>query len=275
MAPPQHADRARREVRARLDDSSNVHGRCHRTRATAIHRPERLGRIRPAFAILSPHMAKRRTSGIQRRQRASTEALSRRVDASARAGLPLDWRILLIGGVLLIGAIILVVVLVVGAGPNPYAGVRQAFAGQTHVSPGTDVRATQPGAYTSLPATSGPHWEQSAIANWGVYTAPLPESQVVHNLEHGGIVIWYQQGQVSDSDLARLADYVEGQVAQGIGGRFKFIFSPWGGEDFGHPIAVTAWEFLLYLDTADLDAIRGFADSHYGDAPEPNGGPAP
>jgi hypothetical protein len=229
-------------------------------------------------------MAKRRTSGIQRRQRASTEALTRRVPSSTGAGLPLDWRILLIGGVLLIGAIIVVVVLVVASGPNPYVGTRQASAGQTHVAPGVDCRdpaqqndqtrcGTDP--YSSLPATSGPHWDPSGIANWGAYTTALPETQVVHNLEHGGIVIWYQPDQVSEEDVARLTDLVEGQVAKGQGGRFKFILSPWQSEDFGHPIAVTAWEFLLYLDTADLDAINGFADAHYGNAPEPGGGPAP
>jgi hypothetical protein len=103
----------------------------------------------------------------------------------------------------------------------------------------------------------------------------VSETQVVHNLEHGGFVIWYQPDLVSDDDVARLADFVEGQVAEGTGGRFRFILSPWGGEDFGNPIAITAWEYLLYLDTADLDAINGFVDAHYGDAPEPNGGPAP
>jgi hypothetical protein len=108
-----------------------------------------------------------------------------------------------------------------------------------------------------------------------VYTSPVSESQVVHNLEHGGIVIWYQPQQVSDDDVAELSDHVNDRVAQGIGGRFKYILAPWGGEDFGHPIAVTAWDFLLYLDAVDLEAINGFADAHYGDAPEPNGGPAP
>jgi FAD/FMN-containing dehydrogenase len=45
--------------------------------------------------------------------------------------------------------------------------------------------------------------------------------------------------------------------------------------DFGHPIAVTAWQYILYLDALELDAIRAFANEHYGRAPEPNGGPAP
>jgi hypothetical protein len=220
-------------------------------------------------------MAKRRTAGIQRRQRASTEALNRRIESSARAGLPLDWRILLIGGVLLVGAIILVVVVVVvlGAGPNPYAGTRQTSATSGHVQAGTDVRASDAGAYTSTPATVGPHWDSPA--NWGVYSVPQSESQVIHNLEHGGIVIWYQPDRVSDDDIARLTDLVEGQIAEGVGGQFKFILSPWGGEDFGSPIAVTSWEWLLYLETADLDAINGFVDAHYGDAPEPGGGPGP
>jgi hypothetical protein len=217
-------------------------------------------------------MAKRRTSGIQRRQRASSEALNRRIDSSS-GGLPLDWRILLIGGVLLIGAIILVVVLIVGAPPSASVGVRQTSAGRDHVEVGTDVRGGQPNVYTSIPATSGPHWDTPA--NWGVYTVAQAESQMVHNLEHGGIVIWYQPDQVSDDDDARLADFVNSRVAEGQGGRFKFILSPWDGEDFGHPIAVTAWEWLLYLDTADTGAINAFADAHYGDAPEPNGGPAP
>jgi hypothetical protein len=210
-------------------------------------------------------MAKRRTSGIQRRQRASSEALNRRVDSSS-GGLPFDWRILLIGGVLLIGVIVLVVVLVVGGGPISDAGERQTHDQAGHVPACTPT-------YSSTPPTSGCHLDTPA--NWGVYTVAQDPTQLVHNLEHGGIVIWYQADQVSDADVARMTDLVNSQVDEGIGGRFKFILSPWDGEDFGHPIAVTAWDWLLDLDTADLNAIEGFADAHYGDAPEPNGGPAP
>ncbi|HET7521489.1 MAG TPA: DUF3105 domain-containing protein, partial [Candidatus Limnocylindria bacterium] len=60
------------------------------------------------------------------------------------------------------------------------------------------------------------------------------------------------------------------------GSDFKVILSPWNGADFGHPIAVTAWDWLLYLDTADIDQIRAFQDDHpVTDAPEPGGGPGP
>jgi hypothetical protein len=77
--------------------------------------------------------------------------------------------------------------------------------------------------------------------------------------------------------VAELTSYVEGQVASGISGRFKFILSPWGGsEELGGPVAVTAWRHLLTLEEFDMDAIRTFADENYlRYAPEPNGGPGP
>ena len=229
---------------------------------------------------------RRRTSGIQRRERASSEALNRRIDAAASGGGPSlpDWRLLAIGGVLLIGVILIVLVVILGSEPDPNVGVTQPDDGGAHVSPGVDCRnpaqqnastncGTDP--YSSIPATSGPHWDPSGIANWGVYSTPQPETQLIHNLEHGGIVIWYDPDAVTDAEVDEIASYVEGQVATGLGGRFKFILSPWGGtDDLGAVVAVTSWRQLLKLDTVDMDAIRTFADANYlRRAPEPNGGP--
>ena len=52
---------------------------------------------------------KRRTSNVQR-QRASAEALNRRIDQGSGSALP-DWRLLLIGGVIVVGVLILALVL--------------------------------------------------------------------------------------------------------------------------------------------------------------------
>ena len=230
-------------------------------------------------------MAKRRrTSGIQRRERASAEALNRRLDQGSAAALP-DWRLLLIGGVLVVGVLILVLVLLLGGGPAENVGIQQPNDGGAHVSPGVDCRdpaqqnastncGTDP--YSSLPATSGPHWDPSGIANWGVYSTPQPETQLIHNLEHGGIVIWYDPDALDAASVGTLANYVDQQTASGISGRYKFILSPWGGSDpLPAPVVATAWRWNLGLDTADTDAIDEFARAHYGDAPEPGGGPAP
>ena len=181
-------------------------------------------------------------------------------------GSPIDWRILLIGGVLGLGAVVVLVLLLFGggsSGPAVGVGVRQADDGRGHIADGVAG-----GPYSSTPATSGTHW--ATPTNWGIYSTALPEELVLHNLEHGGLVIWYQPTALADGDLAALTAYVRTQVASE---RFKVILTPWGGSDFGHPIAVTSWNWLLYLDTADIDQVRAFLDDHYGEAPEPLAGP--
>jgi hypothetical protein len=189
--------------------------------------------------------------------------MTRRVGAGGRL---LDWRVIALVGAVLLALVIVVAAVAFSGGSAPFRGVIQPDGGRNHIQDGT-----YGGPYTSVPATSGPHW--SDPANWGVYTVadPLAESQSIHNLEHGGIVIWYQAAKLSADDIAKLTDFVSVQVGTS---RFKFILSPWTGQDFGHPIAVTAWRWLLYLDSPNADCIKAFADAHYGQAPEPNGGPA-
>ena len=222
-------------------------------------------------------MAKRkRTSNVQR-QRASTEALNRRIDQGSASALP-DWRLLLIGGVIVVGVLILALVLIFGGGPAANVGVQQADDGRTHVADGTDCR-NDPGQcgtnpYSSVPAVSGPHWGTPAA--WGVYSSPLAESQAIHNLEHGGIVIWYDPEALTVESIDALTTYVQNQNATGLSARYKFILSPWGGsEPLPSPVVATAWRWILELDTADTAAIDEFAQAHYGQSPEPNGGPGP
>ena len=191
--------------------------------------------------------------------------MTRRI-SPAGSSSALDPRTLIVGGVLVVGAIVLVVVLLfAGGGSSARPGQLQVDDGGGHISDGATG-----GPYSSTPATSGQHW--STPGPWGVYSvaAPAIESQVVHNLEHGGIVIWYQPAQLDAEGVQALTDYVQQQVRSA---KFKVILSPWTGRDFVHPIAVTSWNWLLYLDTADIDLVRAFLDDHYGQAPEPLGGP--
>ncbi len=79
------------------------------------------------------------------------------------------------------------------------------------------------GPYSSVPATSGTHWVTPG--QWGVYTAANPaiEYQMVHNLEHGGIVIWYQPGQLDAAGISALENWVRQQQQTT---RYKAIVSP-------------------------------------------------
>jgi hypothetical protein len=166
-----------------------------------------------------------------------------------------------------VGAIVVVLLLVLG-GPSTVSaiGKQQIDSGRNHIPEGTAG-----GPYSSIPATSGPHWSSAdSPGAWGVYNTAQPQERMLHNLEHGGIVIWYQPAKIAAADLASLTAFVRQQITQE---QFKVILVPWSGVNFGHPIAVTAWDWLLYLDTANLDAIRTFMGAHYEQSPEPLGGP--
>jgi len=180
----------------------------------------------------------------------------------------------------MVGLLVVVMVLIFGSAPSANAGTPHPDDGNAHVAVGTTCRSPAapcgPDPYSSIPATSGPHWDPSGIANWGVYPTPQNESQLIHNLEHGGIVIWYEPEALDADEIDALSTYVNAQVASGVSGRYKFILSPWGGEEpLPAPIVATAWRYTLDLETADTDAIDAFAQARYGRAPEPNGGPGP
>ena len=54
--------------------------------------------------------------------------------------------------------------------------------------------------YDSSPPTSGPHWP--IFADPGFYTVELPPEELVHNLEHGQIVVWYDPDVPSEIQTA-------------------------------------------------------------------------
>ena len=222
--------------------------------------------------MIGRRMAKRRTTGVQRRERATRDAMNRRLDEPQGVALP-DWRLLAIGGVLVVGVLIVGLVLIFGGSESQTVGEQQPNDGSEHFPQDGTILPDSERPYSSTPGTSGIHWPTPN--NWGVYASPQPEEQLIHNLEHGGIVIWYEPDQLDAEAVDQLARYVDRQTSAGISGRYKFILSPWDGPDFGHPIAVTAWRNLLYLDEVDTDAIDEFQRAHYGRAPEPNGGPGP
>jgi hypothetical protein len=63
------------------------------------------------------------------------------------------------------------------------------------------------------PPTNGPHFGFDAAGNvgtvvWGEYDEPLQLARVIHNLEHGGIYIFYGDG-VADSTVEQLRAFYE------------------------------------------------------------------
>ena len=120
--------------------------------------------------------------------------------------------------------------------------------------------------YSTLPATSGPHWGARetpagvpAPARWGIYEQFLPDEVLLHNLEHGGIGIHYN----CPDGCEDLVNDLEGLIG---GNPTQFIMSPYPGMD--SKIAITGWRHHLFLDELDVDQILDFIDAYQDRAPE-------
>lgn len=110
--------------------------------------------------------------------------------------------------------------------------------------------------YNSNPPTSGSHYAQPA--NWGVYDQSLPDEQLLHNLEHGGIWISYK-----DPGNTELVDQLK-SIADDYS--LKVIMTPRPQNDSA--IAVAAWGRLLKLDSFDEQRIRAFIGAFINRGPE-------
>lgn len=133
--------------------------------------------------------------------------------------------------------------------------------GQEHVPDGTKVD------YNSNPPTSGPHYSTPALA--GIYNEAPPDEQLVHNLEHGYIIISYQPDQVPENELEQIRQ----QVLELSATNPRVILTPRTSLDI--PIALTAWGYLQELNTYEPKTIQTFYDAHVARAPECSEGLCP
>lgn len=156
-------------------------------------------------------------------------------------------------------ALIVVAVLVLGAvSVFAYQSITYEEPGETvadlgggHVPDGTIVED-----YNTDPPTSGQHYAQTA--RWGVHEEPVPNENQVHNLEHGGIVIQYNDS-VSEEQVSELESIVNQCDV-------KLLLAP--RPDMEQPIAVTAWTHYQNFDQVDREAIQDFIDAHVDEGPE-------
>jgi len=92
-----------------------------------------------------------------------------------------------------------------------------------HVEPATAPKVK----YTTVPPSSGEHYDEPAVSDRKFYTAAdRPKMEIlVHNLEHGYTVLWYDQsaGAAKKAELEELAK-VANKIDAASG---KFIVSAW------------------------------------------------
>ncbi len=167
---------------------------------------------------------------------------------------------------LIIVAVVGVVVLMLAAGlALSRSGGQQQFPNLVPppTSPHIPEVTSPHGPYNSNPPTSGWHYG-GGTAPWGVQTQPIADELSIHNLEHGGVIIHYRQGldQATVDQLTALARELQQQSP-------CIVLLPRPADKMTEsPIAVTAWTWLLRLDSFDAGTIRAFFRAHIDQGPE-------
>lgn len=124
--------------------------------------------------------------------------------------------------------------------------------GRTHVPAGSQI------SYGTNPPTSGPHF-----IHWvdpGFYQTSKGRSNLVHSLEHGMIVVFYDAP--GAAAMERLRSWA---------GLFT---GPWSGivavrkAGLGEKLILTAWRRILRLDRFEAAPAAAFIDAYRGRGPE-------
>jgi hypothetical protein len=171
---------------------------------------------------------------------------------------------------------------------------KKADGNQQHVPTGTQV------TYSTAPPAFGSHWNEQGVApapfNRKFYTdKDRPELEaLVHNLEHGYTILWYDQSIADDADQLNVIDGIAQKFrADSNNLRYKFIAAPWTAQDEkesgkfpdGMHIAISHWSaggsgetdaakqvgVFQYCSQPSGEALKTFMLKYpYTDSPEPD-----
>jgi len=118
---------------------------------------------------------------------------------------------------------------------------RPGNAGRKHIERGEAARG-----YTSEPPTSGPHF--TTTAGEGVSEAPVEQQLLIHNLEHGGVVVHHKG--LPEAELTSLTEQIKDHDG-------KVLLVP--NDELESPgVAYAAWQRLQTCDGYDGDVLSTF-----------------
>lgn len=165
-------------------------------------------------------------------------------------------------------ALVAVLGFIIWSAVRPAAGEDvpvMANAGE-HVAVGQD-----PGPFNSDPPTSGRHYGDEYEA--GFYEESDPEAQheypegfLLHNLEHGYVIFWYNCNLLNDGACNNLKTQIKSVIDDFNG--VKVIGFPRATIDA--PVVATTWGRMQRFDVFDEELAADFVRANRGRAPEPN-----
>jgi hypothetical protein len=118
------------------------------------------------------------------------------------------------------------------------------------------LNPSPPPSWNSFPPTSGRHYYQPLP--FGIYTEVMPEIRLVHNLEHGAVILQYGD-QVSAAQVREITSWYQ-QDANAV------VVAPL--PKLGAKVALTAWTDWTECTGFNLKAANSFRSAFRYHAPE-------
>ncbi len=128
--------------------------------------------------------------------------------------------------------------------------------GRQHVSRDTQIE------YQTTPPTSGPHYD--GVVSAGFYEETPPMGDLVHSLEHGAVVIYYDPQALTPEARESLQAYASVHTDPFA----SVIVAPHPETDPESSFVLTAWRHKLTMDEYDAEVVRAFLAEYLGRGPE-------
>jgi hypothetical protein len=162
--------------------------------------------------------------------------------------------------------------------PGQYVNLPEAFAEVSTLAhygassgPNTNAHVTHDVDYSpeatenaanGLPPAGGPHWGAGRCGNdpnsapafcgpapWGIYRDPWNAESLVHNMEHAGVVVWY------NTTSASTRDQLEAEVKKRLESGDLVVMTPYPDLP-PETIALTAWARRDVFPVSEYDDSR-------------------
>jgi len=127
-----------------------------------------------------------------------------------------------------------------------------------HVDQGTDV------LYRNRPPSSGNHYPTPA--GYGVFTRDIAGGNLVHTLEHGGIIVYYRPDLCDQACVGQLQLAYSSAPKSQRYGVVKMTLAPW--LDMDQAVTAAAWGWIDGMDQPDVQRILAFYREHVDRGPE-------
>lgn len=162
--------------------------------------------------------------------------------------------------------------------PGQFIDLEQIYGGEYSKTAGhvtrdidyaRDCAASDPTLCNTNPPVGGPHWSGACgedpeaapafcgPAPWGIYRQPWQPATLVHNMEHGGAVIWY-----NTTDQQVISD-LEALVTARLKNGDSVLLAPYSDMEAA-TIALTSWTRIDKFPVAqyDTDRVDAFIKAH-------------